>query len=79
MDAGSSVKVKSDAEFYVTFKVDDVRDYTADAVSEGEIFYEKNAAKLGTVTEVRSEPYMEVVTLEDGTSMQSPSPEKYTL
>lgn len=79
MDAGSSVKVKSDAQFYVTFKVDNVRKYTVDAVSEGDVFYEKNAAKLGTVTNVESKPYMEIVTLKDGTSIQSPSPEKYTL
>jgi len=78
-DTGSSAAVKSDTEFYVTFKVENVRQYTVDAVSEGDIFYERNAALLGTVTEVESEPYMEIVTLSDGTSKLAPSPEKYTL
>ncbi|MBQ1333851.1 MAG: DUF4330 domain-containing protein [Clostridia bacterium] len=79
MNAGSSAQVKSDTQFYVTFKVENVRSYTLDAVEEGDIFYEKNAAKLGTVTAVSGEPYMEIVTLQDGTSMQSPSVERYTV
>ncbi len=79
MNAGSSAQVKSDTQFYVTFKVENVRNYTVSAVSAGDIFYEKNAARLGTVTDVASEPYMEIVTLEDGTSLQSPSVERYTV
>ncbi len=79
MGAGGSAQVKTDSQFYVTVKVENVRDYSTKAISEGDIFYEKNASKLGEVTQVSSENYDEIVTLSDGTAKVSSNPEKYTI
>ena len=77
--AGKVAQVKSDTKFYVTFKVEGVRQYSIDAVSKGDVFYEKNGPLLGTVSDVTYNQYTEVATKVDGTSQLSISPEKYDL
>lgn len=76
---GKVAQVKSDTKFYVTFKVENVRQYSLDAVTKGDVFYEKNGPLLGTVSDISNNQYTEIATKLDGTSKLSDSPEKYDI
>jgi len=63
-----------------TFKVEEVRSMSVEAVELGDILYEKDSKTvLGTVIEVTTEPYSEGLYDSDGNFLMAPVPEKYNL
>lgn len=65
--------------FYVTFRIERVRDFTVNAVSEGDVFYEQHASILGTVVDVWTEDGTLVVKQDDGTAELFTYDDKYDL
>lgn len=65
--------------FYVTFCVEKVRQFSIDAVNEGDIIYEQHGQKLGVVTRVQTGAAHKIVSLNDGTSAYFPMRDKYDL
>lgn len=64
--------VSSNTTFYTTFMVEKVRDYSVEAVSEGDIFYEQHAQELGKVVKVWKETAYEIMKKNDGTAVYVP-------
>lgn len=63
-----------------TFKVEEVRSMSVEAVKIGDQLYERDSKTvLGTVVEVATEPYREGIFDKDGVFSMAPVPEKYNL
>ena len=59
-------------EFYVTFRIERVREFTVNAVNIDDVIYEQHGAKLGTVIDIsEDEPRMNVA-FYDGTAAYYP-------
>jgi len=65
--------------FYVTFRIERVRDYSVNAVNVGDIIYEQFAAKLGEVVKVYTGTPHEIVDLNDGTAALFPMEDRFDL
>ncbi len=61
LGGSDTVKVSASNPFTVVFRVDGVKSFLADSIEEGEVVYEKNGGKIGTVTGVRTESYKALV------------------
>lgn len=67
-------------EMTYTFEVEEVRSITVEAVTIGDILYEKDSKTvLGTVVSVATEPYSEGIYDSEGNFKMAPVPEKYNL
>ena len=63
-----------------TFKVEEIRSMSVDAVKVGDILYEKDSKTvLGTVTAVATEAYSEGIFDGEGNFAMAPVPEKFNL
>lgn len=65
--------------FYITFRIERVRDFSVNAVNTGDIIYEQHAQVLGKTVNVWTEEPHEVVALNDGTAEYFPMEGKYDL
>jgi len=66
-------------EFYVVLVVERVRQFSVDAVSVGDVFFERHAAILGEVVETWAERSNELVRLDDGTLVEMDNEFRYNL
>ncbi|MDR3090617.1 MAG: DUF4330 domain-containing protein [Clostridiales bacterium] len=65
--------------FYVTYKVEKVRDYSLNAIEDGDVFFEQHAQVIGKVVRERSETSVQWAQLLDGTIEKYPMEDKYDL
>lgn len=61
LGGSDAVKVSADDPFTMVLRVDGVKSFLAESIEEGEVVFEKNGGKLGTITEVRTVPYKALV------------------
>ena len=72
--------IKADKKFYVTFKGELVRRFSVDAVSEGDIFYQKyDTQALGPVVGITVKPAREIMLKPDGTAVYAEIIDRYAL
>jgi hypothetical protein len=72
--------ISADTSFYVTFMVEKVRDFSVNAVQEGDVFYQQYGQKpLGSVVKVWTEQAREVLKRQDGTAAYVPMEEKFNM
>ncbi|MDR1558646.1 MAG: DUF4330 domain-containing protein [Clostridiales bacterium] len=72
--------VTSDTKFYVTLVVEPIRQFSLEAINEGDIFYKQHEQQpLGKVTRTDSEPAREIIKRPDGTPLYVTMEEKYSL
>lgn len=60
-----TVKVSANDTFTTVLRIDAVKSFLPDAIEEGEAVYEKHGGKIGTITDVRTEPYQGIVVDKD--------------
>lgn len=60
-----TVKVSANDTFTAVLRIDAVKSFLPDVIEEGEAVYEKHGGKIGTITDVRTEPYQGIVTDKD--------------
>lgn len=65
--------------FKVVLKVEDVRDYTVDAVQVGDVIYEQHANKIGVVSDVSYTDAKDIMEDMDGDVFLAPMNERYDL
>jgi hypothetical protein len=72
--------VVSDTKFYVTLVIEPIREFSLNAIHEGDVFYKQHEQQpLGKVLSTRSEPAKEIIKRPDGTPLYVPMEEKYSL
>jgi hypothetical protein len=72
--------LEANATFYVTFEIENVRIYRANAVSVDDVFFQRHVgAALGHVVETWTEDAYDVIQRPDGTAMLMPVEDRYTL
>ena len=71
--------VNANQTFYTTFMVEKLRDFSLDAVQEGDIFYEQYGGVIGKVVEMTSESAYDIVKKDDGTALYAPMEGRYNL
>ena len=72
--------ITSDTKFYVTFAIEPVRDFSLEAISEGDIFYKQHEQQpMGKVVSLRVEQAKEVIKHPDGKPTYAPMEQKYCL
>lgn len=70
--------VRSSEEFECTLKVENVRDYTVDALKKGGVITDKKSeVVIGEITDVKEEPAVFISTTADGRIVETELPEKY--
>ncbi len=70
--------VSSNTKFYVTFMADGIRQFSVDAIKEGDVFYEATT-KLGSVVKLRKEQAYSIMHKTDGTAIDAPLEDRYCL
>lgn len=72
--------VAANDTFYVTLKCEQVREYSVDAVSEGDIFYRRyDRQPMGPVVQLSVTPAEEILLKTDGTAVLAPMDDRYTI
>ena len=72
--------VNSNTKFYVTLLVEPVRQFSLDAVGEGDIFFKQHEQQaLGKVVNLRQDQARDIIQRPDGTSAYVPIEGKYSL
>lgn len=79
LSGSPTVTLSGDAPIEVTFKALKVREYTVNAVSQGDSIYERNGARLGTVTKVEAKPAREILAMRDGANIYAQVENRYDL
>lgn len=65
---------------YVTFLVENVREFSLNAVQEGDIFFRQHERMaLGTVTSVETAPAYDIMVRTDGTAVYAPVEGRYNM
>lgn len=55
------ITVTKNDTFTTVIRIDGVKDFYLDAIHTGDVVYELNGGKLGTITKVESEPYRAIL------------------
>ena len=72
--------INADARFYVTFKAVQLRDFSVDAVSEGDIYFRRfDSQAMGKVARVDIHPGTDIMLKTDGTAVLAEMEDRYTL
>ena len=72
--------IMADTPLYVTFLIEGVRDFSLEAVQDGDIFFRQHERiPLGRVTRIESGPAYDIMTLTDGTAVYVPVEDRYNL
>ena len=77
--SGGTGFLGTDDTFYVTLRIERVRDYTVSAVEIGDIFYEQYAQVLGEVVKKDTQTPYSIITKFDGTADYIPMDDRYDL
>lgn len=65
--------IMADTPLYVTFLVEGVREFSLDAVKEGDIFFRQHErVPLGTVARIETAPAYDIIVRADGTAVNVP-------
>ncbi|MDR1000034.1 MAG: DUF4330 domain-containing protein [Clostridiales bacterium] len=71
---------ENNATIYVTVNIEPIRDFSIEAINEGDIFYEQYATQsMGKVIKLSSQPAKELIKIPDGTIHYVEMEEKYKL
>ena len=80
MSTVATTIVNTNTRFYVTLNVEPVRDFSINAVKDGDIFYKQHEQQpLGTVVYIRKENAKEIIKQPDGTIDYVEMQDKYAL
>lgn len=72
--------ISPNTRFYTTFLVEKVRDYSVNAVQEGDVFFEQHDSQpMGKVVKVTTETAYDVMKRTDGTAQYVPMEDRYNL
>jgi hypothetical protein len=72
--------VNASTPFYMTLKAEHAREYSVNAVGEGDVFFRQNdTQRLGTVVRVDTEPAEDIMVKTDGTALLAKSEDRYSL
>ena len=73
--------IAADTPIYVTFVVEGVRDFSFDAVGNGDVFFRQHerTVPLGTVTEVTRGQAYGIISMFDGTAVYAPIDGRYNM
>lgn len=72
--------INADKTFYVTYACEQLREFTMNAVDEGDIFYRQyDRQPLGTVVKTDAEPAQDILYKTDGTAVLVPIEDRYAV
>lgn len=71
--------VSADTKFYVTFKCEKLREFSASAIKEGDVFYKQyDRQPMGPVVKLEVEQGEEILVKTDGTAVLATLADRYT-
>jgi len=80
MSRAATTIVNANTRFYVTLDVEPIRQFSLDAIKEGDVFYKQHEQlPLGKVVALRKEKARQVINRPDGTAVYAEMQDKYTL
>jgi hypothetical protein len=80
LSSKAAVIVNADTKFYVTLVVERIRDFSLEAIDEGDIIYEQYAQQpFGKIVATETEQSKEVLKKPDGTISYVPMEQKFNL
>ena len=72
--------IMPDTPMYVTFLVEGVREFSLDAVQEGDIFFRQHErVPLGTVSHITTGPTYDIIVRQDGTAALVPVEDRFNM
>ena len=72
--------ILADTPLYVTFLVEGVREFSLDAVQEGDVFFRQHErVPLGTVARIETAPAYDIMVRTDGTAVYAPVEDRFDM